>query len=111
APAMVWEALTDPEQLSEWAPFDTDRNLASAGPMKLSTVGTPTPQVAACDVKRAEAPRLLEYNWGDQNLRWELEPLGAGTRLRLRSRRSASPRRCCSSWRWPSLRAPRRAAS
>jgi uncharacterized protein YndB with AHSA1/START domain len=83
APAMVWEALTDPEQLSEWAPFDSDRNLAAVGPMKLSTVGTPTPQVASCDVKRAEAPRLLEYNWGDQNLRWELEPLGGGTRLTL----------------------------
>lgn len=83
APAMVWEALTDPEQLSEWAPFDPDRNLAAVGPVKLSTVGTPRPQVSESSVKRAEAPRLLEYSWGDQDLRWELEPLGAGTRLTL----------------------------
>jgi hypothetical protein len=34
-------------------------------------------------VKRAEAPRLLEYTWGDNDLRWELEPLGDGTRLTL----------------------------
>jgi hypothetical protein len=27
-PATVWQALTDPAQLSEWAPFDADRNLA-----------------------------------------------------------------------------------
>ena len=82
-PATVWQALTDPAHLSEWAPFDADRNLASAGPVKLSTVGTPTPQVSETTVKRAESPRLLEYNWGGGDLRWELEPLGSGTRLTL----------------------------
>ena len=51
--------------------------------MKLSTVGTPTPQVSETTVKRAEAPRLLEYSWGGNDLRWELEPLGSGTRLTL----------------------------
>ena len=80
-PALVWEALTDPAQLSEWAPFDADRNLAAAGPVKLSTAGTP--QVSESAVKRAEAPRLLEYNWGGGELRWELEPLSSGTRLTL----------------------------
>src|SRR5262249_40426989 len=53
------------------------------GPMKLTTIGAPTPQVSDNAVKRAEAPRLLEYNWGDFDLRWELEPLGRGTRLTL----------------------------
>jgi uncharacterized protein YndB with AHSA1/START domain len=83
APARVWQALTDPAHLSEWAPFDADRNLAALGPVKLSTVGTPAPQVSETTVKRAEAPRLLEYSWGGSNLRWELEPLGSGTRLTL----------------------------
>jgi uncharacterized protein YndB with AHSA1/START domain len=83
APARVWRALTDPAHLSEWAPFDADRNLAALGPVKLSTVGTPAPQVSETTVKRAEAPRLLEYSWGGSNLRWELEPLGSGTRLTL----------------------------
>ena len=27
-PAMVWQALTDPEQLREWAPFDSDRRFS-----------------------------------------------------------------------------------
>src|SRR5437868_5003881 len=83
APEKVWQALTDPAHLSEWAPFDADRNLAAVGPVKLSTIGTPTPQVSETTVKRAEAPRLLEYNWGGSDLRWELEPLGTGTRLTL----------------------------
>jgi uncharacterized protein YndB with AHSA1/START domain len=82
-PAKVWQALTDPMQLREWAPFDADRNLATVGPVNLSTVGTPTPQVSESTVKRAEAARLLEYSWGGNDLRWELEPLGRGTRLTL----------------------------
>lgn len=82
-PAMVWEALTDPAQLCEWAPFDADRNLSTVGPVKMSMAGTPKPQVFETAVKRAEAPRLLEYSWGESDLRWELEPLGSGTRLTL----------------------------
>ncbi len=83
-PANVWKALTDPEQLREWAPFDSDRNLGTVGTAKLSTVGAPTPHVSETQVKRADAPKVLEFNWGGQDIRWELEPLGAGgTRLTL----------------------------
>lgn len=80
-PAKVWQALTDPAQLREWAPFDADKSLATVGSVSLSTVGTP--QVSESIVKRAEAPRLLEYSWGGNDLRWELEPIGGGTRLTL----------------------------
>jgi uncharacterized protein YndB with AHSA1/START domain len=83
APATVWQALTDPEQLREWAPFDADRNLGSVGAAKLSTVGAPAPQVTDTQIKRADAPKLLEFNWGGQDIRWQLEPLGNGTRLTL----------------------------
>jgi uncharacterized protein YndB with AHSA1/START domain len=83
-PAKVWKALTDPEHLREWAPFDSDRSLASVGTAKLTTVGAPTPHVSEARITRAEAPRLLEFNWGGQELRWELEPLSGGkTRLTL----------------------------
>jgi len=83
-PAMkVWQALTDPAQLREWAPFDADRNLGATGPVKLSTVGAPAPQVSETSVTRAEAPRVLEYSWGGNDMRWELEPLANGTRLTL----------------------------
>ena len=83
-PARVWQALTAPEHLREWAPFDADRDLGIVGTAKLATVGTPTPQVSETQVKRADAPRLLEFNWGGQDIRWELEPLKAGgTRLTL----------------------------
>ena len=84
-PAMVWEALTDPAQLSQWAPFDADRSLATAGPAKLTTIGAaPAHAVTETTVKRADAPRALEYTWGGGDIRWELEALGdSGTRLTL----------------------------
>ena len=84
SPEKVWQALTDPEHLREWAPFEADGSLSTAGAIvKLTTVGAPTPQVSETEVTRADAPRVLEYNWGGGDLRWELEPLGNGTRLTL----------------------------
>jgi uncharacterized protein YndB with AHSA1/START domain len=83
-PAKVWEALTDPAHLREWAPFDSDQNLGAVGTAKLTTVGAPTPLVSETQVKRADASKLLEFNWGGQDIRWELEPIGdGGTRLTL----------------------------
>jgi uncharacterized protein YndB with AHSA1/START domain len=83
-PSRVWQALTEPEQLREWAPFDSDRSLGSVGGATLSTVGAPTPLVSETRVRRADAPRVLEFSWGGQDIRWELTPLGdGGTRLTL----------------------------
>ncbi len=82
-PEKVWKALTDPASLREWAPFDADRDLGAVGPVRLTMVGAPTPQTSQTRVKRAEQPRLLEYDWGGNDIRWQLEPLGGGTRLTL----------------------------
>ena len=47
-------------------------------------MGAPTPRVSESQVKRADAPRVLEFSWGAQDLRWELEPQAGGrTRLTL----------------------------
>ena len=77
SPEKVWQALTDPAQLREWAPFVTDGSLGMVGTVNLTWVAAPTP--LETKVTRADAPKLLEY--GD--LRWELEALGGGTRLTL----------------------------
>lgn len=83
-PQKVWEALTDPEHLRKWAPYDSDRNLGVEGTANLTTVGAPKPLVSETRVTRAEAPEWLEFNWGGQDIRWQLEPLaGHGTRLTL----------------------------
>ncbi len=77
-PEKVWQALTDPAQLREWAPFDVDGSLGAVGTVHLTWGGNP--KVIETKVTRTEPPRLLEYD--DQ--RWELEPLDSGTRLTLR---------------------------
>jgi uncharacterized protein YndB with AHSA1/START domain len=83
-PRTVWEALTDPAELREWAPFDASASLATVGSrVQLTTVGAPTLHVTETTVTRAEAPKMLEYNWGGFDMRWQLEALGGGTRLTL----------------------------
>jgi uncharacterized protein YndB with AHSA1/START domain len=84
SPEKVWQALTDPAQLREWAPFDADATLAKAGStVKLTTVGAPGPHVTETTVARADVAKVLEYQWGGGDMRWELESLGGGTRLTL----------------------------
>ncbi len=77
SPEKVWHALTDPAHLREWAPFEADGSLGTIGTVKLTWAGRPTPLETR--VARADAPKVLEYS----DLRWELEPLGTGTRLTL----------------------------
>ena len=77
SPEKVWQALTDPAHLREWAPFEADGNLGTVGTVNLTWVGTS--QVSQTRVTRADAPKVLEYN----DIRWELEALGGGTRLTL----------------------------
>jgi uncharacterized protein YndB with AHSA1/START domain len=84
SPEKVWQALTEPAQLREWAPFEADRSLGRVGiTAKLTTVGAPAPHVTETEVTRADAPRMLEYKWGDLDMRWELEGSAGGTRLTL----------------------------
>ena len=78
SPEKVWQALTDPAHLREWAPFVVDGSLATVGAtVNLTWVGTAKSMETR--VTRAEAPAVLEYS----DIRWELEASGDGTRLTL----------------------------
>jgi uncharacterized protein YndB with AHSA1/START domain len=77
SPEKVWQALTDPAQLREWAPFVVDASLGAIGTVNLTWVANPTP--VETKVTRVEAHKALEY--GD--MRWELESIDDGTRLTL----------------------------
>jgi uncharacterized protein YndB with AHSA1/START domain len=84
SPEKVWQALTDPAQLREWAPFDADGSLGTTGnTVKLTTVGAPAAPVSETRVTRADPPRILQYDWGGNPIRWELEAFNGGTRLTL----------------------------
>jgi uncharacterized protein YndB with AHSA1/START domain len=78
SPDKVWQALTDPAELREWAPFVVDGNLATVGEtVKLTWVGNPTP----IDTEVTQAQRFTILEYGD--IRWELEAIAGGTRLTL----------------------------
>src|SRR5690349_20465668 len=84
SPEKVWQALTDQAQLRWCAALDADRSLGTVGnTVKLTTVGAPALHVTETKVMRADAPNVLEYNWGGFDMRWQLEAFGGGTRLTL----------------------------
>ncbi len=87
-PEKVWRAITEVDQLRWWFAgiLDYDRirfelapgsELAFVPKREYAQVGT-----GHGEVTRIEKPRLLEYTWGTETLRWELEPHGeSGCRL------------------------------
>jgi hypothetical protein len=78
SPEKVWQALTDPAHIREWAPFEADGSLGTVGAaVNFTWMGTGRQQLTT--VTRADAPEVLEY--GD--IRWELEAFGGGTHLTL----------------------------
>lgn len=78
SPEKVWQALTDPAHIREWAPFDATESLDAQGKkVKLKWSGAPF--AAKVLVNRAEAPLHLEL----EDLKWELERLEDGTRIKL----------------------------
>jgi uncharacterized protein YndB with AHSA1/START domain len=83
-PERVWAALTEPEQLAQWAPYTADRDLAGTGDATLTMIDGDNLQDLPASVIRAEPPLLLEHTWGGDLLRWELTRTPAGTRLTLR---------------------------
>jgi uncharacterized protein YndB with AHSA1/START domain len=86
-PPVVWRAITDRAQLTEWFPCDViveggrwEAGAAITFPFPPDVIDlTLTGTVLAVD-----EPRLLAYTWGDEEtLRFELHPEGEGTRLVL----------------------------
>jgi uncharacterized protein YndB with AHSA1/START domain len=84
APPVVWRALTDPAELDRWAPFTAARDLGEPGGTTLTMIDGDTRTAMPATVTVAVAPEVLEYTWGEDRLRWQLEASGDGTRLTLR---------------------------
>jgi uncharacterized protein YndB with AHSA1/START domain len=85
-PEVVWQALTDPSELARWFPCGVEVDGAQwvAG----ATISFPFPPdvidlTLTGTVLEVDEPRVLAYTWGDEQLRFELSPNGAGTTLVL----------------------------
>jgi uncharacterized protein YndB with AHSA1/START domain len=83
----VWRALTSPAELAGWFPAAVEVDLRLDGAIKFTFpegVGDFQEDPDNNGIVSAyEPPRLLEYTWGGELLRWELTPTGDGCVLQL----------------------------
>jgi uncharacterized protein YndB with AHSA1/START domain len=81
-PQTIWKALTEPAQQKLWGPAVASRDLSTLGPATL--MQSDGSENAPAVVRIADAPRVLEYTWDKDVVRWELEALSDGrTRVTL----------------------------
>ena len=88
-PEKVWRALVEKEQLAHWMPGWLDGDLAEGArirvpffPDVVAKYAIDTPVVDG-EIRLFRPPHLLEWRWDTDLLRFELEPVDAGTRLTL----------------------------
>jgi uncharacterized protein YndB with AHSA1/START domain len=82
APEKVWRALTEAEHLVAWFPTTITGDLTDGAPLRFEFRDGEGPpfdgKMVTCD-----PPRVMEFFWGDDLLRFELEPTEQGTILTL----------------------------
>ena len=85
-PEVVWDAITDRDQLLSWFPCDVE---VVGGTWKVgaSIVFRFSPEIIDVtlhgQVLAVDEPRLLSYSWGEETLRFDLSAEGTGTLLVL----------------------------
>ena len=81
-PETVWEALTQAEHLKAWFPTDIIGERAAGAPLKFEFRDNEGPPFDG-EMLAYDPPKRLEFRWGPDTLRFELEPDGRGTMLTL----------------------------
>jgi uncharacterized protein YndB with AHSA1/START domain len=79
-PEKVWRALTEPEHLAAWFPTTIDGDRAAGAALSFRFEGLELAPMHG-EMLSFEPPRLLEFSWGGDVLRFELEPDGGGTAM------------------------------
>jgi uncharacterized protein YndB with AHSA1/START domain len=78
----VWRALTEPDELAHWFPSAVSGELQPGATLTFTFAQHEAPTMHG-DVTELEPPRVLAFYWGDDHLRFELDPLEDGCRLRF----------------------------
>ena len=74
--ARVWRAITEPSELAHWFPSAVEGDIRAGGELTFRFEHMPldAPTTMAGSVTDFEPPRLFAFYWGDDHLRFELEP-------------------------------------
>jgi uncharacterized protein YndB with AHSA1/START domain len=85
APERVWRALTSCDQLSDWhpTPFELEPSPPAPGCRVRFIPTEGGPEMPDGELLEFDPPHALAYTWGEDELRWELHPRGAGCKLCL----------------------------
>lgn len=88
-PELVWQALTDPQALSEWL-METDFQPQVGHHFTFRTKAAPGfDGIVRCEVLAVEEPRRLVYTWQGGPMKkpttvtWTLDAMPEGTRVRV----------------------------
>jgi uncharacterized protein YndB with AHSA1/START domain len=81
SPERVWRAITEPAELAKWFPADIEGDLMTAGAELRFPFREGEAETESGEVIETDPPWVLDFTWGGQSLRFELEPDGDGTRL------------------------------
>jgi uncharacterized protein YndB with AHSA1/START domain len=76
-PQKVFRALTEPEHLRAWFPTDIEGERSPGAKLRFVFRDNPEPPVDG-EMLAYDPPRRVEYLWGDETLRFDLEPAGDG---------------------------------
>ncbi len=92
-PEKVWRALTEAEHLAAWFPTTIEGAFTPGAPLVFRFTELAMPPMSGRMIS-CEPPKLLEFTWDDETLRFELDAHESGTRWISppRSRRSARRR-------------------
>jgi uncharacterized protein YndB with AHSA1/START domain len=85
-PEKVWRAITDDEHIAAWFPSTIEGDRVPGAKLRFDfsdDPNAPDGMVLDGEVLEADPPRAFAFRWGDDELRFELEPDGDGTLLTL----------------------------
>jgi uncharacterized protein YndB with AHSA1/START domain len=78
-PAKVWRALTEPDHLVAWFPTTIDGERAAGAKLRFEFPFDEAPGMDG-EMVTYDPPSTMELRWGDETLRFDLEPDGDGAR-------------------------------
>jgi uncharacterized protein YndB with AHSA1/START domain len=81
-PEVAFRALSEPEQLARWFPFEIRGERALAAELTFVDPSGELPPEHGV-ITDYQPPRVIAYSWGEQHFRWVLASEGEGSRLVL----------------------------